>query len=1004
MKIFIPTYSRSDFKHYHRLIDFSIYAFALLLCSTTFAAEHPKLKTFNGNKNIYKIDISILQAEKKFKATKKSTTYSDQTTAKVIGTASHGNAFNILFNELNDAVIQQIKTFPQIKILHISQKYKQIKIEITHLSIIHTLADIPEVRRIMPALGGRAKRGITDSRAPQALKSDTASNTHSVDGAGQKIGIISDSFARTNKVRAFNTSPGYGVPGILKNANNQVSGDLPITLEIRNDSSWSNGLVDEGAAMAELIYDIAPGAALAFHTGIDGESIMAEAINDLCLNAKATIVVDDLAIFSTPLYQYGIIQQAAADCVAAGIPYFSAAGNQANIGIRQTYKDINEAIDDQLLLPSGNDLHDWGNGNGFLKLTLPPSAEAYLFLHWNQPSDKIIGSKGAQIDLDLMVTYFADNNELHNPIFSSNGLQGDTETPAGDAFESGFLYNRGTTQNVDVFIAIEHYRGNKNFIPQNSETRLEFSLLVFQLTGDDIIIETISDKTSNYGVSTIFGQAAIPESISVAAVAWWEAPSFDPTISAYGPPQSTVSIDAEAYSSRGGSLTIPFDKNGNFFPQLTYKPDFAAVTGNNTTFFGNNISNAAVTPWGEDDGHPNFFGTSAAAPNAAAIAALMLELNNHLTPIQIKTVLQGTATDVTGYRASVGIDDVTGHGLINAEAALNAVAMPPIANAGNDLQSVLINSMVQLDGTTSRDPEGHNLTYAWLQTAGDPVSINFADKVNPRLKAPNRAQTLIFELTVSDNYLLTSRDQVLVNIVAQVTPPNNSGDNNPNAKGDNVTTAEDTPVLLSNLLSNDRGIDRSTLSIANFQATSLKNGSVTRKNGNILLYTPALNFNGEDQFAYTISDGMGGLSTADVVINVSPVSDPPVAVNDTVSTNTSATPVIINVLHNDFDIDGSALTIQRFNTSSIRGGTITKNDNDTLTYTAPKNFQGEDNFTYTIINSSNISDQGKVIITLEGTQNNNPKKASFNLLLIFLLFSTILLRIPQTKNQTFKHH
>ena len=75
----------------------------------------------------------------------------------------------------------------------------------------------------------------------------------------------------------------------------------------------------------------------------------------------------------------------------------------------------------------------------------------------------------------------------------------------------------------------------------------------------------------------------------------------------------------EAFTSPGPS-TIYFDKNNKRLrhPEIREKPDLAAMDGANTTFF---VSDSSVDP----DTFPNFFGTSAAAPHAAAIAALVLD-------------------------------------------------------------------------------------------------------------------------------------------------------------------------------------------------------------------------------------------------------------------------------------------------------------------------------------------------------------------------------------------
>ncbi len=69
-----------------------------------------------------------------------------------------------------------------------------------------------------------------------------------------------------------------------------------------------------------------------------------------------------------------------------------------------------------------------------------------------------------------------------------------------------------------------------------------------------------------------------------------------------------------------------------------------------------------------------FSGTSAAAPQVAGVSALMLSVNPNLTPAEISTILADTAVDVTkgttmgghGDTATVGVDDATGSGLVNA--------------------------------------------------------------------------------------------------------------------------------------------------------------------------------------------------------------------------------------------------------------------------------------------------------------------------------------------------
>ncbi len=61
--------------------------------------------------------------------------------------------------------------------------------------------------------------------------------------------------------------------------------------------------------MAQIVYDVAPGAGLAFHTAFNGEADFAQGILDLAA-AGSTIIVDDVFYFAEPMFQDGVIAQA----------------------------------------------------------------------------------------------------------------------------------------------------------------------------------------------------------------------------------------------------------------------------------------------------------------------------------------------------------------------------------------------------------------------------------------------------------------------------------------------------------------------------------------------------------------------------------------------------------------------------------------------------------------------------------------------------------------------
>ncbi len=134
---------------------------------------------------------------------------------------------------------------------------------------------------------------------------------------GQTAGILSDSFAQADN-RDADTMPDTGVAGTLTGSPSQDSMDLPPSVNLRDDAAGA----DEGAAMGELIHDMAPGAQIAFHS-TNTPAVFAEGIDRLCApvaqgGAGATVAVDDIGFFNEAHYQDDITAKAAANCVASG--------------------------------------------------------------------------------------------------------------------------------------------------------------------------------------------------------------------------------------------------------------------------------------------------------------------------------------------------------------------------------------------------------------------------------------------------------------------------------------------------------------------------------------------------------------------------------------------------------------------------------------------------------------------------------------------------------------
>ena len=70
--------------------------------------------------------------------------------------------------------------------------------------------------------------------------------------------------------------------------------------------------------MAQLLHDIAPGAAIIFQTGRMGPASMAQGVLDL-RGAGANIIIDDIKYLTEPFFQDGVITRAIDAVAASGV-------------------------------------------------------------------------------------------------------------------------------------------------------------------------------------------------------------------------------------------------------------------------------------------------------------------------------------------------------------------------------------------------------------------------------------------------------------------------------------------------------------------------------------------------------------------------------------------------------------------------------------------------------------------------------------------------------------
>ncbi|WP_418639027.1 DUF7507 domain-containing protein [Winogradskyella sp.] len=185
--------------------------------------------------------------------------------------------------------------------------------------------------------------------------------------------------------------------------------------------------------------------------------------------------------------------------------------------------------------------------------------------------------------------------------------------------------------------------------------------------------------------------------------------------------------------------------------------------------------------------------------------------------------------------------------------------------------------------------------------------------------------------------------------------------------------------VTGNVLTNDEDYEGDNQIVT--ANTNPTNGNVVINDNGSYTYTPNPGFIGEDTFEYTICDDGNpqACDSAIVYIEVLPESstenEPPIANADT-ATTPEGTSIAIVILANDFDPDTDPITIT--GTTNPSNGTITVNNNGTITYTPNDGFTGEDTFTYTICDDGNpqLCDTATVTVTVQDTSMANTTNAN----------------------------
>jgi subtilase family protein len=238
--------------------------------------------------------------------------------------------------------------------------------------------------------------GVADS---QGLVQHRVNRIKGVDGKGITVGVMSDSFDTA--------------PGDIRAADDVATGDLPgpgnpfgNTEPVVVFEDWVPGATDEGRAMAQIVHDLAPKARLGFATANGTELNMADNIRSLAglpggskaiPGFKADVIVDDIVYYTEPFFQDGIIAQAVDEVAAAGVSYFSSAGNRpATMGYDSKLRIVpaSEAANSGLNFANvppelyAGGFHNFDEGSGVdISQTVQIGGGSRIVMQWNEPYD-----------------------------------------------------------------------------------------------------------------------------------------------------------------------------------------------------------------------------------------------------------------------------------------------------------------------------------------------------------------------------------------------------------------------------------------------------------------------------------------------------------------------------------------------------------------------------------------------------------------------------------------